>query len=231
MLGLFGVTDEGRVESLVTLARDARDAKSWAEYDDIISSAFKEMIGQESAATSIWKYEPAVVPGYFQTGEYSRHLLTAVGHGPEEVSRRAEIRSKRQLILDLEQRPELNVIIGEAAFRRTVGDSAIMREQIKQLIEYSKRPGISLYMLPFSAGPHRGMGRAFTVLQFAGDDLDDSLYLEDAEKRSTSREDPQEVANYLQLFTDLEEMAERTGTLEEHATRILHELYGVPANT
>lgn len=69
------------------------------------------------------------------------------------------------------------------------------------------------------------MGDPFTVLQFDDEDADDSLYLADAERRSTSRDQPIEIDRYLKLFNRLQEMASATGTFEAHATRILDQLY------
>lgn len=227
MLALFGVTDKARVEGLVAIARDARDAKSWDAYDDILSPSFKELIGQEAAASSIWKYEPSLVPGYLQTGNYSRALLSVLGHAAEDVARRAEIREKRQRILDLQDGPELHIVIGEIALVRPVGGADVMREQIKHLIELSKQPTVDLHLLPFAAGAHRGMGEPFTVLQFDDPDLDDSLYLEDAKKKTTSRDDPTEVESHLELFNVIEELADRHGSFEDQAKRLFAQHYGV----
>ena len=225
MLQLFEVTEQARIDELVVLAREAREAKSWADYDDILSPAFRELIGSEAAASSIWKYEPSVVPGYFQTAEYAHQLLSIFWPTPTDLNRRAEVRSKRQEILDRANRPEFHVIIGEAALVRPVGDKAVMREQITHLIELSTQPGINLWLLPLIAGAHRGMGNAFTVLQFDDPDLDDSLYLEDAEKRSTARDEDEVIKSHLELFNQLRVMAEKLGSFEEHASRIVQELY------
>lgn len=225
LLAVYGMADADRVDELVSLARQAREAKSWAEYDDLISQPFRELIGQEQSAARIWKYEPLTVPGYFQTGAYTRALFAALGQVGSEADRRAEIRAKRQFILELDPGPEMNVVIGEAALVRPVGDTATMREQLNQLIDFSSRPNIRLFMLPFSAGAHPGMGEAFTVLQFDDEDVDDSLYLNDAERRSTSRDEPAEIDRYLQRYNLLQDMALATGTFEQHAAQILERLY------
>jgi hypothetical protein len=122
-------------------------------------------VGNEPAAKVIYEYEPAVVPGLFQTQDYTRSLLHVLGESEANVERRLEVRTNRQRLLDESRRPELNFILGEAALVRPVGDTDIMREQIAHLLELNNEPGINLWLLPFSAGAHRGMGSAFTILQ------------------------------------------------------------------
>jgi transcriptional regulator with XRE-family HTH domain len=225
MLHLYQVTDEAQVNRLVELAKQAREDKGWAAFDDILSPATRELVGNEPAATVVYAYEPAVVPGLFQTQDYTRSLLHVLGESDANVTRRLEVRSKRQRLIDENPRPELNVILGEAALVRPVGDKDIMREQIAHLLELSREPGINLWLLPFSAGAHRGMGSAFTILQFEDLMLSDFLYLENAERVSSSHDEEADIKKYLELFVELQKMAEDSGTFEELVQRIVVPLY------
>lgn len=226
MLGAYEVTDVERVDELVNVAREERRAKSWSEYDQVLSKPLREMLGQEGAATTIWKYEPSVVPGFFQTATYAQVLLAAVGMSPEDVQMMSEVRSKRRAILSPEPPgPDLHVVIGEAALTRPVGGDKVMREQIRDLIELGDRPGIFLYYLPLSAGPHPAMGQAFTVMQFDTPDLEDSLYLEDGGRRVSANDDREEILLYLNIYNTIEGMAESNGSFQENANRILDNLY------
>jgi hypothetical protein len=56
-----------RIEELVDLAREARSAPSLDDYRNVLDPDFREMLAQERVATSIWKHEPSVIPGSFQT--------------------------------------------------------------------------------------------------------------------------------------------------------------------
>jgi hypothetical protein len=96
-----------------------------------------------------------------------------------------------------------------------------MSEQIAHLRELAKTDGITASILPFAAGAHRGMGSAFTVLLFDDPELDDLLYLENAERESSSREDKEAVRKYLDLFVELEDMAAGFGSLEDQIQRLL----------
>ncbi len=221
MLSHYGVTDRDQVNQLVGLAREAREARSLKEYEDILNSTFRDMISQEFGATSIWKHEPSVIPGHFQTASYAQALLRALGEHPKDVTRLAEVRMLRQSIFEVDPIPEMHVVIGEAALLRPIGDADIMREQVARLLELNERPEITLHLLPLAAGAHRGMGRSFTILQFRESDLNDSLYLNDGRERADSPESLGEISKHLNIYNELQEKAELTGTFSEHAQRFL----------
>jgi transcriptional regulator with XRE-family HTH domain len=225
MLQLYGVADEPRINELVELAKDAREDKGWSAFSDVLSSEALELFGNEPVAKVIYKYEPAVIPGLFQTQDYTRSLLKALGNSEEQIERRLEVRAQRQRLLDSTVRPELNFILGEAALSRPAGSDEIMREQIAHLLELTNVDGISISLLPFSAGAHRGMGSAFTVLQFNDPLLPDLLYLENAERESVSRDQAGEIKKYLELYVELQDMATRFGSAEHQIKKILSERF------
>ena len=218
--------NEQDIEAMVELAKQAREGKGWAEYSEILSQASLELFANEPVAKVISKYEPSVVPGLFQTEEYARSLLKALEISGGQIEKLLEVRLRRQQLLEESIRPELNFIIGEAALIRPVGSSEIMREQIGQIQQLARRDDINVWLLPFSAGPHPGMGSAFTVLQFMDNKLPDLLYLENAEQESISREEKTDIKKYLDLHVDLQEKAEDSGPLEDHIKKILRERYG-----
>jgi transcriptional regulator with XRE-family HTH domain len=233
MLQLYGVTREADVSSLVDLAKgireglskEAREGKGWSVFSDILSQESRELFASEPAAKVIYKYEASVVPGLFQTQEYARLLLRTLGNSEEDVDRRLDIRIQRQQILDSAQRPELHFILGEIALARPVGGGDVMREQIAHILELSKVDGITVFVLPLAAGAHRGMGGAFTVLQFGDPQLRDLLYLEGSEGESVSQDEAGKVRKYLELYVELQNMSDKYGSLEENLDRILRERY------
>jgi transcriptional regulator with XRE-family HTH domain len=226
MLHLYGVTHESRIAELVDLAKDAREDKGWGTFSDVLSSAGIELFGYESSAKVIYKYEPSVIPGLFQTQDYARALLKALGNSEDQLERRLEVRAQRQRLLDRPDRPEFNFILGEAAISRPVGGEDVMREQIAHLLELAGTDGVSVLLLPFSAGPHRAMGSAFTVLQFDDPLLADLLFLENAERESISRDELGDIKKYLDIFVELQTLAARSSSLEEHVRRVLRDQFG-----
>ena len=230
MLHLYKVTDESRIEDLVELAKSAREDKGWNAFSDVFSSEGLQLFGNEPAAKVIYKYEPSVIPGLFQTQDYARALLRALGNSEKQVERRLEARTQRQRLLDSPTRPDLNFILGEAAVSRPIGGEDVMREQIAHILELSHEEGIAVQLLPFAAGPHRGMGSAFTVLQFEDPQLADLLYLEDAERESVSRDEAGDIKKYLDLFVELQAMANKFGPLEDQLGKMVRERFSSDAD-
>jgi transcriptional regulator with XRE-family HTH domain len=206
LMDLYKIADDKRRAELTELARGSRK-QSWSEYGDVYSVAARTFFGHETAARVIYKYEPTFIPGLLQTEEYARALLRGVGHGEDEIERMVTGRLERQELLDQSPRPRLEFILGEAAVSRAVGGPGVMLHQLERLKELAGRPDTSLQILLFEAGAHPRMGEAFTILEFADENLDDLIYLENAGRESVSREDPELVAAYRRDFVTLQGLA------------------------
>jgi transcriptional regulator with XRE-family HTH domain len=206
LMELYKITDEKRQTQLLDLVRGSR-RQSWSEYSDVYSVAGRSLFGYEAAAKTIYKYEPTFIPGLLQAEEYARALLLSEGHSEQETERMVSGRLKRQAILDQDVRPKLEFILGEAAVSRPVGGPGVMHHQLEQLKLLAGRPGITLQILPFSVGAHPRMGEAFTILEFADEDLDDVIYLENAGRESVGQEEPELIADYRRDFVVLHELA------------------------
>jgi hypothetical protein len=225
LMDLFKITDEKRRSELLELARGSRK-QSWSEYSDVYSVPARTLFGYEAAAKIIYKYEPTFIPGLLQTEEYARALLEGAGHSEDEIDRMVRGRLERQELLDQDSRPQLEFILGEAAVSR-----AVMLRQLEQLKELAARPGISLQVLPFEVGAHPRMGEAFTILEFTDENLDDLVYLENAERESVSREDPELIAAYRKDFITLQGLASPSSDFAKVIDRIVAMRLEVPSDT
>ncbi len=168
MLGLYGVTNPEQVTALVKLAQDARQRGWWYSYRDVLLNRYEFLIGLEAEASSIRNFELAMVPGLLQTEDYARALISG---GPmeldaTEVERRVEVRMTRQQALDRDERPQLWVIVDEAAIRRTVGGPAVMRGQLEALVKTAGQARTTIQVVPYSAGAHPGQLGPFVILGF-----------------------------------------------------------------
>ena len=119
LLELYGVTGAER-DGLIQLTREARQPGWWHSFRDVLPNPYEVYIGLEAGAASIRNFEPVVVPGLLQTGDYAR---ADVQERPREldrneVERRVEVRLARQEILAREDRPRLWAVIDEAVIRR-----------------------------------------------------------------------------------------------------------------
>jgi hypothetical protein len=96
------------------------------------------------------------------------------------------------------------IIIDEAVLHRPVGNSRVWREQLEHLLKTSQFDGINLMLLPLTVGPHPGLKGAFNILTFDATPYDDLLYIENSEGDRMDRDEDDVVAEYLQIFEELE---------------------------
>jgi hypothetical protein len=219
-MSLYGVTDQAAIDSQAEMAKQARGQTTYEAFGDIATREYQELMGLEARAKVIYKYEPSVIPGLFQTEDYARNLSRALELGPERIERQVEMRLMRQAnVLESDSRPELNFIIGEPALCRKIGTNEVMLEQLNHLLELAKHSDISLSMLPLAAGAHPRMGTAFTIFQF-DDILPDTLYLEGANVETVSIDKPEDVQFYRKLFLELHEKADDFPSFEDQLEEI-----------
>ena len=216
LLTLYGV-ESGDREALLGLVREANVAGWWHGYGDLLPGWFQTYVGLEEAATCIQTFEVQFVHGLAQTEEYARAV---VAHGQPaaqygEIERRVDLRMRRQRILTGDGAPQLLAMHDEAALRRPLGGSRVMRGQLNRLLELSEEPNVVLQVMPFDRGGHAAEGGAFTILGFPEPDLPDVVYLEQLTS-ALYIDKRDEVAQYSQVITRL-----RADSLQPPAARDL----------
>jgi len=179
LLDLYGVENDQQAE-LVALLRDARERGWLHAYQSELPEQYMTFIGFEGEARNSWNYESLFVPGLLQTEGYARAVITGTlpFASREEVERRVEVRMERREVLRNENPLELWGIVDEAALRRQVGGPAVMHAQLRQLLEATELPNITLQVIPFDAGAHAGMADSFVFLQFAEEAIPDVVSVE-----------------------------------------------------
>ena len=203
LLTLYGVTSGEEREVLLKLAREANTPGWWQGYSDILPHWVEPYFGLEAAASIIRIYELQFVPGLLQTQGYARALIQMGNAATEEdVTRRAEARIARQEILTREDPPRLWAVMDEGALRRSFGGKAVMREQIRHLVDMCEHPAVTLQILPFQVGAHPAMGGPFTILRFSEPDLRDVVYIEQLTS-ALYLDKPAEVDSYLEVMEQL----------------------------
>jgi len=206
LLRHYQLGDPDRTNELVALARASRERAWQSVYRDVAAPGLLQLIGYEAAASIERNFEPILIPGLLQTDEYARAVIREfVGkQAPaESVDTLAEIRMRRQEQLDKEDPPLLFFILDEAVVRRLIGGEAVMRRQIRRLIEMAGRPNVTIEIVPSNAGAHPGLKGPFVILQFPDPADDDVLYLESARGDLVIRDDPEEVVAYREAFEEL----------------------------
>jgi transcriptional regulator with XRE-family HTH domain len=180
LLGLYGVTDQQEIAALLELAREANSPGWWFRYGDVVPPWFRAYMDLEAAATLIRAYEGQLVPGLLQTADYARATIAGMllPRSPEEVERRVTLKLARQQILEDPDGPRLWAVVEEAALRRPVGGTQVMRGQLERLIDATRLANVVLQVLPLSVAVHPAMTGAFSILRFADEELPDVVYVE-----------------------------------------------------
>jgi transcriptional regulator with XRE-family HTH domain len=180
LLTLYGVSGQEQRSEILALARQSNAPGWWTRYGDILPDWFETYLGLESAAATIRSFEIQFVPGLFQTEEYAQ-AVTRLGHQAApaaEIERRVALRRKRQDLLARAVPPRVWAVLDEAVLRRPVGGAAVMRGQLRHLVEASRPSHVTIQAVPFARGGHAGAGGSFSLLRFTEQYLPDIVYVE-----------------------------------------------------
>lgn len=176
LCNLYQVTDQAEQERLMTLAREGKQRAWWQQQ----ALPYADYIGLEAEASSISDFNSDVVSGLLQTEEYARAIF-GIAVPPLDratLEQRVEARAKRQDLLTRDDSPLFHCILDEAALRRHVGGSAVMRAQLERIIETADLPKVTVQLIPLEVGAHPGMASAFDILEFAESTVNDVVYIE-----------------------------------------------------
>ena len=225
LLTLYGITDEKTHAGLVSLVRQANSPGWWSKYGDVMADWFEAYLGLETAASVIRTFELQFVHGLFQTEDYAR-AVTMLGHTAapaEEIDRRVNMRLKRQDLLSGPEPPQVWSVIDEGALRRPVGGAAVMRAQLKRLVEVAELRHVTVQVVPFSRGGHAAAGGSFTVLRFSEPEVPDVVYLEQLTSALylDKRED---VDHYMEVMNHLSTEALTPAQSARFLTELIREL-------
>jgi transcriptional regulator with XRE-family HTH domain len=180
MLDMYGVSDPAQRKILVDMAREGHRKGWWSVYDDVLPTGFGIYVGLEAEAASLRSFEGEAINGLFQTPDYARAILreVQVRDTDEQVERLVDLRMKRQDVLERDPPLDVWLILDEAVIRRTIGGPGIMRGQLARLVEASKKPHVTLQVLPFASGSHAGLRGSFSILEFPERADSDVAYVE-----------------------------------------------------
>jgi len=153
-------------------------------------ASFRPFAAYEAEATALYVFEHSLVPGLLQTPGYARAVLaTRPNTAGDEIDNLVAARLARQEVLtrDDPSPPLLWALIDEGVLYRPVAPADVMHGQLMHLVEMSRRPNITVQVLPYSAGGHTGLLGAFTVADLDGnpgtvnvEDITDGRVFEDS---------------------------------------------------
>ncbi len=125
----------------------------------------------EQAAGRLETFEPISMPGLLQTKDYACAVMNSSHRpvSPTVVEARVRARMDRQAVLVRQPQPlELVAVIDESVLHRVTGNRAIMAEQLRHVLDLTRRQNICVQIVPAtSSGLHSasfGSFRLFTSL-------------------------------------------------------------------
>ncbi|MFD7237059.1 helix-turn-helix domain-containing protein [Streptomyces syringium] len=188
---LYGTTEPTVVGGLLELARIDRERRKVKGWWSSLPRDVREYIELENVATSIKTWQVSYVPGLLQSPDYVRAL--------QRTEQLAAARLERQRRLVDTPPLTFHAVIHEAALRCQVGGAGVMGGQLDHLSQVSRKPNVTLQVLPFQAGSHRALGAAFNVISFADPGAMDVVYME-APLIQQWAEGGEEAAQHAALF-------------------------------
>jgi transcriptional regulator with XRE-family HTH domain len=166
LLGMYRVA-ESRREEILDLVRKSDEQGWWQSQGSGLPALWKELIDFEQRATRIQNYELAFVPGLLQTAEYAAAVIQGINRAitEAELDNLVASRMARQAVLR-RRNLQLLAVIDEGALRRVIGDSGVMRRQLRQLTEAAERQNVTVRVVPSQVGAHAGLRGPYSVLDF-----------------------------------------------------------------
>lgn len=166
----LGVDDKPAVDEVAKVAEEPPGAGWWAPYTDRVSPNYLDFIELEAEAETIRIQHPVVIPGPLQSPGYVREMITRAptAVSAEQAEMLVSIRMARQEVLTRTEKPvKVHALVPESAFHAKFSSGpAIMRDQLRRLIDASDMPNVRLQIVPLTAHPTFGANGAMTILSF-----------------------------------------------------------------
>jgi transcriptional regulator with XRE-family HTH domain len=208
LLDLYEVTEPHRSEVLGLLV-DAGENGLVQLYRVDLPDTLRNYLTFEAEARALRNYESLFIPGLLQTEDYARAAMRhdALAFNPKEVEERVHTRMERKALLNKEPPIELWAIIDEAAIRRIVGGAQVMRDQLHYLFStVEQQPHVTLQVVPFDVGAHPGMSGEFVIMDFAGAEEPEVVYVEGIHGAIFLDAEP-DIRRYTKVFDNLRALA------------------------
>lgn len=144
-----------------------------------ISEQLAGVMDAERDARRITEYNPLVMPGLLQTGDYARAVISDPQLSRADRDMRVMVRmGRRDAILRRDNPVELLALIGEPAIRGRLGGAAVMLDQLRKLIDHAQLPTVTVQVVSVGTERwHPGYLSGFYLYEFAAP-LPAMVYLE-----------------------------------------------------
>jgi hypothetical protein len=176
----YGISSERR-KSVVLGAQRARDPLKF----DLLTGHASSCVGWtyaevEAEASYVQVVALDVLPPVVRTSEYEAALRgVQVNAVSEQDHRHYGDAHRERVVRHLGTWPSLrlDLVVGEAILRRSIGGALVMADQLLRLAAFAELPGVRVWLVADEAGAFAGM-TSFTLLSFREDEFEDVVYLD-----------------------------------------------------
>jgi transcriptional regulator with XRE-family HTH domain len=207
------------------------DKATWARRnrllgdDTVIFDAARDYIELEFEASMVQTFRIDLVPGLFQTADYTRAVAKADDPIRGEVTAIQQItmRAARQERLTGKNPLRVEAVVVEGVLHHAMGGPKAMRQQLLHLMRLAELETVSIQVVPFKAGGYPAMGSPFNILSFTHELHDSVVYTENVMEGSYS-ERPGELERYTLSFASLQRVALSPGDSVEFIAEVASNL-------
>ncbi|MFI2241349.1 helix-turn-helix domain-containing protein [Streptomyces chrestomyceticus] len=160
---LYECSNEVLVQALTAMT-GGRTRGWWDEYRELLPMPMVEVAEFEHEATALRVAVLVAMPGLLQTPEHIRaaYNQSVPALRPFEVEHRTAFRIRRQGVLYREAPLPYTAIIHEAALRMGIGGRAVVRAQLRHLVEMSEHEHVTIQVVPFGQADFPAAGQPIT---------------------------------------------------------------------
>ncbi|MCX4965976.1 helix-turn-helix transcriptional regulator [Streptomyces sp. NBC_00654] len=169
----YGCPDSGLVDLLAEMAQE-RAGGWWEEHRGLLLPSLLDIAELEYHAVELSTSTTTHIPGLLQTEDHARAVFDTADPqlpGPDLLAR-LSLRLRRQEVLVRDRPPLYEAVIHEAALRMQFGGPKVSGAQLAHILDQSERDGITVRVIPFTAGGFPGAGQSFTYVGAAVAHLD-----------------------------------------------------------
>lgn len=203
LLTLYGVTATPAREYVLSLARGERELEWYDSSSVPVWLATTCMI--DSRASVIRTYHTHFVPPLLQTEEYALAAIAAADMGSfrhTSADAAEDILAARQRLIFGPGGPVVWAVMDEGVLLRSIADRLVLLQQLDRLIDYAKRPNISLHIVPMEDPAYVPRTGPFTLWRFE-EAFEPDIACSHALEADELITDAVQVEAYHQAFTKL----------------------------
>ncbi|MEE1930996.1 helix-turn-helix transcriptional regulator [Streptomyces sp. TRM 70351] len=127
----------------------------------------RDLAKLEAEAVELGAYGNHNIHGLLQTEEYARALfhMRRPTYSDDDLERYVSARLARQDIFYRSPAPTLTFVQEEVTLRRPIGGKAVLRNQLRHMLEVGRRRNVEIQVMPTASEEHAGMSGPLQLIK------------------------------------------------------------------